>query len=96
MVGCVEGILGMRPDFYGLHIAPSIPKAWDGFEIEKDLHGKLNLCLLAKKLFWNIVSFNRLSVYKKALTSALNMIRIFYNYIPKELLSEQTEIELTM
>ena len=29
-----RGILGMRPDFYGLHIAPSIPKAWDGFEIE--------------------------------------------------------------
>ena len=23
MVGCVEGILGMRPDFYGLRIAPS-------------------------------------------------------------------------
>lgn len=39
MVGCVEGILGMRPDFYGLHIAPSIPKAWDGFEIEKDFRG---------------------------------------------------------
>ncbi len=26
MVGCVEGILGMRPDFGGLKIAPSIPK----------------------------------------------------------------------
>ena len=36
MVGCVEGILGMRPDFYGLHINPSIPSDWDGFEIEKD------------------------------------------------------------
>ena len=36
MVGCVEGILGMRPDFYGLRIAPSIPKAWDSFEIDKD------------------------------------------------------------
>ena len=35
MVGCVEGILGMRPDFYGLRIAPSIPKEWDGFEVEK-------------------------------------------------------------
>ena len=27
MVGCVEGILGMRPDFYGLRIAPAIPKS---------------------------------------------------------------------
>lgn len=25
MVGCVEGILGMRPDLDGLRIAPSIP-----------------------------------------------------------------------
>ena len=25
MVGCVEGILGMRPDFYGLHLSPAIP-----------------------------------------------------------------------
>ena len=47
----------------------------------ENLHGKLNLCLLAKKLFWNIVSLNCLSVYKKALASALNMIRIFYNYM---------------
>ena len=39
MVGCVEGILGMRPDFYGLHIAPSIPSDWDGFTVEKDFRG---------------------------------------------------------
>lgn len=36
MVGCVEGILGMRPDFGGLRIAPSIPADWDQFTIEKD------------------------------------------------------------
>lgn len=39
MVGCVEGILGMRPDFYGLKIAPSVPKEWEEFEIEKDFRG---------------------------------------------------------
>ena len=39
MVGCVEGILGMRPDFYGLRIAPSIPKEWEKFEISKDFRG---------------------------------------------------------
>ena len=33
MVGCVEGILGMRPDFGGLRIAPSIPADWDQFTI---------------------------------------------------------------
>ena len=40
MVGCVEGILGMRPDFYGLKIEPAIPAQWDGFEIDKDFRGK--------------------------------------------------------
>jgi len=40
MVGSVEGILGMRPDFYGLRIAPSIPAEWDGFTVEKDFRGK--------------------------------------------------------
>ena len=39
MVGCVEGILGMRPDFYGLKIAPSIPSTWDKVEISKDFRG---------------------------------------------------------
>ena len=40
MVGCVEGICGMRPDAYGLKISPSIPSAWDGFYIKKFFRGK--------------------------------------------------------
>lgn len=40
MVGCVEGILGMRPDFNGLKISPSIPADWDNFSIEKTFRGK--------------------------------------------------------
>ena len=40
MVGCVEGILGMRPDFDGLRIAPSVPSDWKEFEINKDFRGK--------------------------------------------------------
>ena len=39
MVGCVEGICGMRPNFDGLVIDPSIPSEWDGFEIEKNFRG---------------------------------------------------------
>ena len=35
MVGCVEGILGMRPDFDGLRIAPSVPSDWKEFEINR-------------------------------------------------------------
>ena len=40
MVGCVEGICGMRPDPNGLVIDPSIPHDWDGFKIEKNFRGK--------------------------------------------------------
>ena len=29
----------MRPDLYGLRIAPSIPKEWELFEIDKDFRG---------------------------------------------------------
>ena len=34
MVGCVEGILGLRPDLEGLRLSPSVPKSWKHFEIE--------------------------------------------------------------
>ena len=86
MVGCVEGILGMRPDFYGLHIAPSIPKAWDGFEIEKDFRG----CHL------HIDVKNPDHVESGCKSLLVNGQAVEGDYIPKELLSEQTEIELTM
>ncbi|MCL2365397.1 MAG: N,N'-diacetylchitobiose phosphorylase, partial [Defluviitaleaceae bacterium] len=40
MVGCVEGILGLRPDPEGLRLAPAIPKEWDGFSMRKIFRGK--------------------------------------------------------
>lgn len=40
MVACVEGILGLRPTPDGLWISPAIPKAWDGFTVEKKFQGK--------------------------------------------------------
>ena len=40
MVGCVEGILGLRPTPEGLVISPSIPASWDGFTMEKTFRGK--------------------------------------------------------
>ncbi len=39
MVGCVEGILGMRPDAEGLIIDPAIPSEWNGFTVEKNFRG---------------------------------------------------------
>ncbi len=40
MVGCVEGILGMRPDFKGLRLEPAIPKEWKELKITKYFRGK--------------------------------------------------------
>ena len=40
MVGCVEGILGLRPTPEGILIKPAIPAEWDGFTMEKNFRGK--------------------------------------------------------
>lgn len=41
MVGCVEGILGIRPDFHGLRLEPTIPKDWKEVKITKEFRGKM-------------------------------------------------------
>lgn len=40
MVGCVEGILGLRPDFEGLRIDPAISADWKELTMDKDFRGK--------------------------------------------------------
>ncbi len=40
MVGCVEGILGLRPTPEGLLVSPAIPAEWDGFTMEKVFRGR--------------------------------------------------------
>lgn len=86
MVGCVEGILGMRPDFGGLRIAPSIPSEWDGFEIEKDFRG----C----KLHITVKNPNHVESGCQKLT--VNGQTLEGNYVPAEVLTAETWIELTL
>ena len=86
MVGCVEGILGMRPDFYGLRIAPSVPKEWESFEIEKDFRGN-HLHIVVKN------PGHAESGCKKLIVNGEEMKD---NYIPAEVLKEKTDIELLM
>ena len=86
MVGCVEGILGMRPDFYGLRIAPSVPKEWEFFEIDKDFRGK-HLHITVK---------NPGHVESGCRKLVVNGREMEGDYVPAELLEEQTEIELIM
>ena len=40
MVGCVEGICGMRPDLDGLWVCPSVPSDWKEFTMDKVFRGK--------------------------------------------------------
>ena len=49
MVGCVEGILGLRPTLEGIEISPAIPEEWDGFTMEKQFRGK-KLCITVDNL----------------------------------------------
>lgn len=86
MVGCVEGILGMRPDFGGLRIAPSIPKEWEAFEIEKDFRGK--------RLHIAVRNPGHAESGCKALF--VNGVEMEAAYIPEELMTQETEIELVM
>ena len=86
MVGCVEGILGIRPDLKGLRLAPAIPSAWEELEMEKDFRGT-HLHITVKNPNHAESGFKSLSVNGKPMPD---------NYIPAEMLSEQTEIVLIL
>ena len=86
MVGCVEGILGMRPDFHGLRIAPAVPKDWEKFSIEKQFRGK--------KLSIEVQNPGHAeSGFKKLLVNGEEMSD---NYIPEEKLQQENDIVLIM
>lgn len=82
MVGSVEGILGLRPDFAGLRISPSIPADWKEFEMKKYFRGKwLNI---------KVVNENGAESGVKELT--LNGTTINGDYIPANELQDVNDI----
>ncbi len=86
MVGCVEGICGMRPDLDGLEIAPAIPASWDGFKIEKNFRGK--------KL--NISIDNSAHVQSGVKELTLNGEKLEGNYVPADKLADVNEIKVVL
>ncbi len=86
MVGCVEGILGLRPDLNGIQIAPSVPKDWKHFEIKKNFRGK-QLHILVENPNGKESGCTKLTLNGKELCS---------NYVPAELLKEENEITLIL
>lgn len=86
MVGCVEGILGMRPDFGGLTIAPSIPSEWKEFSLEKSFrHKKLRIKVQNPD--------GAESGYKEIY---LNGVKLEKNYLPEELLKDNNDVLFIM
>ena len=86
MVGCVEGILGLRPDIDGITICPSIPKEWTHLEIEKDFRGK-HLHILIDNPNGRESGCEKLT---------LNGCQLEGNHIPASLLGEVNEIHLLL
>ncbi len=86
MVGCVEGILGMRPDFNGLCISPSIPKEWDSFTVKKEFRGK----------HLDIQVYNHNHKESGCVELLVNGEAIKGNYISFEKMTETTDIVLTI
>ncbi len=86
MVGCVEGILGLRPDLTGITLSPSIPKDWTHLEIRKDFRGK-HLHILIENPDRRESGCERL---------ILNGQELHGNHIPADLLEDENEICLIL
>jgi len=85
MVGCVEGILGLRPDFYGIKISPSIPSDWKEFEMSKDFRGK-HLSIKVENS----------GVESGVKSIILNGEEIEGDYIPADRLADENEVIIKM
>lgn len=86
MVGCVEGILGLRPDLGGLKLAPAIPKDWEQFTIEKTFRGKI-LHISVENPNHKESGFTKLILNGQELNEA---------YLPEELLQADNTITLVL
>ncbi|MDO4197531.1 MAG: hypothetical protein Q4D13_00910 [Erysipelotrichaceae bacterium] len=81
MVGCVEGILGIRPDLYGIKLQPAIPDEWDYLTIDKKYRGHQLHIIIRKD---NI----------KGMT--VNGKKMPDNYIPENILKKDNDIILSI
>lgn len=86
MVGCVEGILGLRPDLDGLRLAPAIPREWTGFTMDKDFRGCW-LHIRVENPHHRESGFTSLTFNGRELPDA---------YIPAALLTRETEVCLIL
>jgi cellobiose phosphorylase len=86
MVGCVEGILGLRPDIDGLKLSPAVPSSWKSFTIEKSFRGK-KLNIKVNNPGGTESGCKKLTVNGKVMEG---------NYIPASILDTENEIIMEM
>ncbi|MCM1307642.1 MAG: N,N'-diacetylchitobiose phosphorylase [Butyrivibrio sp.] len=86
MVGCVEGICGMRPNADGLVISPSIPAEWDGFKIEKNFRGR--------HVSIDVQNPNHVQSGVKSMT--VNGEAVSGNLLSEDMLTEQTKVVVVL
>ena len=86
MVGCVEGICGMRPDLDGLRVAPTVPSDWKEFSFEKNFRGKKVIIKVENK-------DGAQSGFKEFY---INGEKQDDNYIPADKLTDVTEVKMVM
>ena len=86
MVGCVEGILGMRPNADGLVVDPSIPSEWKTYTVRKKFRGKI----------LNMEFSNPNNVESGVKEIILNGENLEGNLIPADKLRDENEIRVTL
>jgi cellobiose phosphorylase len=86
MVGCVEGILGLRPDINGLRLSPAVPSSWKSFTIEKKFRGS-SLTIKVQNPDGRESGCRKLTVNGAAVEGG---------YIPASMLRAENEIVLEM
>ena len=86
MVGCVEGILGLRPDIGGIRLSPSIPREWKNLRVDKTFRGR-ELHIRIENPDGKESGCSGMSV---------NGVPFADSYIPESALTDVTEIVLTM
>jgi len=86
MVGCVEGILGLRPDPEGLRLAPTIPSAWKDFTMTKVFRGK-TLNITVKNPDGKEGGVPKVTLNGEALSD---------NYLPAASLKDTNDVEVVL
>jgi cellobiose phosphorylase len=86
MVGCVEGICGMRPDLNGLWVCPAVPSDWKEFTMDKTFRGK-KLHITVQNPNGKEGGFSKFTLNGKELDSP---------YVPAEDMLDENEVVLVM